>query len=74
MRTVDVFYAFPSVLLAIALSERWGGHRQCAVVADPRVCPQVARIAESVTAQVRHMDYIDAARATGASALTIIRV
>ena len=36
--------------------------------------PQVARIAESVTAQVRHMDYIDAARATGASALTIIRV
>jgi hypothetical protein len=36
--------------------------------------PQVARIAESVTAQVRHMDYIEAARATGASAFTIIRV
>lgn len=35
--------------------------------------PQVARIAESVTTQVRNRDYIEAARASGASALTIIR-
>ena len=64
MRTVDVFYAFPSVLLAIALSGALGAGIGNALL----------RIAESVTAQVRHMDYIDAARATGASALTIIRV
>ncbi len=75
MRTVDVFYAFPSVLLAIALSGALGAGIGNALLSLTLVfVPQVARIAESVTAQVRHMDYIDAARATGASALTIIRV
>ena len=75
MRTVDVFYAFPSVLLAIALSGALGAGIGNALLSLTLVfVPQVARIAESVTAQGRHMDYIDAARATGASALTIIRV
>lgn len=75
MRTVDVFYASPSVLLAIALSGALGAGIGNALLSLTLVfVPQVARIAESVTAQVRHMDYIDAARATGASALTIIRV
>jgi ABC-type dipeptide/oligopeptide/nickel transport systems, permease components len=75
MRTVDVFYAFPSVLLAIALSGALGAGIGNALLSLTLVfVPQVARIAESVTAQVRHMDYIDAARATGASAFTIIRV
>ena len=74
MRTVDVFYAFPSVLLAIALSGALGAGIGNALSLTLVFVPQVARIAESVTAQVRHMDYIDAARATGASALTIIRV
>ena len=74
MRTVDVFYAFPSVLLAIALSGALGAGIGNALLSLTLVfVPQVARIAESVTAQVRHMDYIDAARATGASAFTIIR-
>lgn len=75
MRTVDVFYAFPSVLLAIALSGALGAGIGNALLSLTLVfVPQVARIAESVTAQVRNMDYIDAARATGASAFTIIRV
>ncbi len=75
MRTVDVFYAFPSVLLAIALSGALGAGIGNALLSLTLVfVPQVARIAESVTAQVRHMDYIEAARATGASAFTIIRV
>ena len=69
------FAAFPSVLLAIALSGALGAGIGNALLSLTLVfVPQVARIAESVTAQVRHMDYIDAARATGASALTIIRV
>ena len=68
MRTVDVFYAFPSVLLAIALSGALGAGIGNALLSLTLVfVPQVARIAESVTAQVRHMDYIDAARATCAS-------
>jgi peptide/nickel transport system permease protein len=75
MRTIDIFYAFPSVLLAIALSGAMGAGIGNALLSLTLVfVPQVARIAESVTAQVRHMDYIDAARATGASAFTIIRV
>ena len=36
--------------------------------------PPIARVAESVTTQVRSLDYIEAARASGAGALTIIRV
>lgn len=74
MRTVDVFYAFPSVLLAIALSGAMGAGMLNALISLTLVfIPQVARIAESVTTQVRSRDYIEAARASGASALTIIR-
>ncbi|EHD20636.1 MULTISPECIES: ABC transporter permease [Brenneria] len=74
MRTVDIFYAFPSVLLAIALSGAMGAGVVNALISLTLVfVPQVARIAESVTTQVRNRDYIEAARASGASALTIIR-
>jgi peptide/nickel transport system permease protein len=75
MRTVDVFYAFPSVLLAVALSGALGAGLTNALVSLTLVfVPPIARVAESVTTQVRSLDYIDAARASGASALTIIRV
>jgi peptide/nickel transport system permease protein len=36
--------------------------------------PQMVRVAESVTTQVRKLDYIEAARMSGASAFAIIRV
>ena len=36
--------------------------------------PQIARVAESVTTQVRNRDYVEAARASGANAFTIVRV
>ena len=75
MRTVDVFYAFPSVLLAVALSGALGAGLTNALVSLTLVfVPPIARVAESVTTQVRSLDYIEAARASGASALTIIRV
>jgi peptide/nickel transport system permease protein len=35
--------------------------------------PPIARVAESVTTGVRNLDYVDAARASGAGASTIIR-
>ena len=60
MRVMDVFYAFPSVLLAISLT----------LVFIPPIC----RVSESVTTQVRGFDFVDAAKASGASALTIVRV
>jgi peptide/nickel transport system permease protein len=75
MRTIDVFYAFPSVLLAVALSGALGAGLTNALVSITLVfIPPIARVAESVTTQVRSLDYIDAARASGAHAWTIIRV
>ncbi|RAI44087.1 ABC transporter permease [Rhodoplanes roseus] len=75
MRTVDVFYAFPSVLLAIALSGTLGAGITNAIVALTIVfVPQVTRVAESVTTQIRNRDYVEAARVSGARAATIVRV
>lgn len=74
MRCIDVLYAFPSVLLAIALSGALGAGITNSLISLTIVfVPQIARIAESVTTQVRRSDYVDAARASGASALTIVR-
>lgn len=74
MRTVDVFFAFPSVLLAIAISSALGAGIINSLVSLTIVfIPPIARVAESATASVRSLDYIDAARASGGGALTIIR-
>jgi peptide/nickel transport system permease protein len=74
MRTIDVLYAFPSVLLAIALSGALGTGIGNALVSLTVVfIPQIARIAESVTTQVRRSDYVDAARASGAGGFTVVR-
>ena len=75
MRTIDVFYAFPSVLLAVALSGALGAGLTNALISITLVfIPPITRVAESVTTQVRGLDYIDAARASGAHSFTIIRV
>lgn len=75
MRVLDVFYAFPSVLLAVAISGALGPGMSNSLIALTLVfVPQVVRVAESVTTQVRQLDYIEAARMSGASAFSIIRV
>lgn len=75
MRTIDVFYAFPSVLLAIAISGALGAGVLNSIVSLTIVfIPPIARVAESVTTSVRNLDFVDAARASGADALTIMRV
>jgi peptide/nickel transport system permease protein len=75
MRTIDVFYAFPSVLLAIALSGALGAGIFNGLLSLTIVfIPPIARVAESVTTQVRKIEYVEAARASGASAFTIVRV
>lgn len=75
MRTIDVFYAFPSVLLAIALSGALGAGITNALLSLTIVfVPPIARVAESVTTQVRTRDFVEAARASGADAFTIVRV
>jgi len=75
MRTVDVFYAFPSVLLAIAISGALGAGITNSLVSLTVVfIPPIVRVAESVTTSVRGLDFVDAARASGANPLTIMRV
>jgi peptide/nickel transport system permease protein len=75
MRTLDIFYAFPSVLLAVAIAGALGPGMSNSLIALTLVfVPQVVRVAESVTTQVRKLDYIEAARMSGASAFAIIRV
>ncbi len=75
MRTIDIFYAFPSILLAIAISGVLGAGLVNAIVSLTIVfIPPIARVTESVTTQVRNLDYVDAARASGAGNFTIIRV
>jgi peptide/nickel transport system permease protein len=75
MRTIDVFYAFPSVLLAIALSGALGAGITNSLISLTVVfIPPIARVAESVTTQIRGRDFVEAARASGAGAFTIVRV
>lgn len=75
MRTVDVFFAFPSVLLAVAISGALGPGISNAMLSMTLVfIPQIIRVAESVSTSVRNLDYIEAALATGARPFTIIRV
>ena len=74
MRTTDVFYAFPSVLLAVAISGALGAGIGNAILSLTLVfVPQIIRVAETVTTGVRTLDYVEAARASGAGPLLIVR-
>jgi peptide/nickel transport system permease protein len=74
MRTIDIFYAFPSVLLAIAISGALGaGVGNTIIVLSIVFTPPITRIAESVTTQVRGWEFMEAARASGAGPGAIIR-
>jgi peptide/nickel transport system permease protein len=75
MRIMDVFYAFPSVLLAISLSGAMGAGASNTLLALTLVfIPPICRVSETVTTQVRGFDFVDAAKASGAGALTVVRV
>mgnify|MGYP001466706032 CR=1 FL=1 len=75
MRTADVFFAFPSVLLAIAIAGILGAGVVNSIVALTIVLiPPLVRVSESATAQVSALDFVEAARASGARDTTILRV
>ncbi len=75
MRVIDIFFAFPSVLLAIAISGALGaGIVNMLVSLTVVFIPQITRVAEGVTTSVRALPYVDAARISGASPLTVVRV
>ena len=74
MRTMDVFYAFPSILLAVAISGALGAGMANALLSLTVVfVPPITRVAESVTTSVRGLDYVEAARATGAGTFMVVR-
>lgn len=73
MRVMDMIYAFPSLLLAIALSGMTGpgmknGLLSLTIVFIPSLC----RVAETAATQVRRMEFIEAARATGAGTAAVL--
>lgn len=73
MRIIDVFYAFPSVLLAVAMAGVLGSGLLNSFLSLTLVfIPPIARVAESVTTQVRNQDFVEAARASGAGSFRII--
>ena len=73
MRITDIFFAFPSILLAVAISGVLGNGLGNTLVSLTVVfVPQVLRVAESATVQIARQDYVAAARATTASRLLIM--
>ena len=74
MRTSDIFYAFPAVLLAIAISGSLGpGLWNTLLSLSIVFIPRVIRVAESATVQVKSLEFVAAARASGAGLWPIMR-
>jgi peptide/nickel transport system permease protein len=67
MRTLDVFYAFPAVLLAIAIAASLGpGVRTVIIAVTVIIVPPIARVAEGEVRSLTGRDFMLAARASGA--------
>jgi peptide/nickel transport system permease protein len=67
MRILEVFYASPGVLRAIAFASALGpGFINVTLSLIVVIIPPVARVAEAATLTVRNRDYVEAARASGA--------
>jgi peptide/nickel transport system permease protein len=68
MRLMDAFMAFPAILLAMAVAAVMGASVQNVIIALAiATTPHTARIVRGSVLVVREMEYIEAARALGAS-------
>lgn len=73
MRLMDAFMAFPSIILAIAISAVLGASVTNVVIAlSIAATPHTARIVRAAVLVVREMEYVEAARALGAGHLRIL--
>jgi peptide/nickel transport system permease protein len=73
MRVLDVLFAFPLVLLAIALSAVLGaGLGNVMLAIGITLVPYMARVAYTATLQESSKDYLEAARAYGANPLLLM--
>jgi peptide/nickel transport system permease protein len=72
MRVLDVFFAFPAVLLAIGIAAALGGGLLDLIISLTVVLvPAVARVAEVETLRLRGQDFLESARASGARGIVI---
>jgi peptide/nickel transport system permease protein len=73
MRTADVFFAFPYILFAIVLIAVLGkGFQNVFIAIGILGWPSIARVFRSSILTVKESEYVDAARAMGASARRIL--
>ena len=73
MGAMDVMLAFPSIILAIAITTVLGPSIRNLMIAVGIVyVPQYARLARSSTLSVARLDYVEAARAIGDGPATIL--
>jgi ABC-type dipeptide/oligopeptide/nickel transport systems, permease components len=74
MRSLDIVYSFPAILLAIGISASLGpGISNVIISATVVFIPPIARIAETAVKEVRKEEYIEAAISSGASHSLVIR-
>jgi peptide/nickel transport system permease protein len=74
MRVMDALMAFPAILLAVAIAAALGASAVNAVIALAAVyTPRTARIVRASVLVVREMEYVQAARACGATNWRIMR-
>ena len=72
MRGLDVLYAFPAVLLAIAIAAALGSGVSNSIIAlSVILIPPIARVTESETVRIRSADFMEAARSSGAGWIAI---
>lgn len=73
MRIVDIFLAFPSLVLALAFAAALGPGLENAVIAISLAAwPPIARLARAETLTIRSSDYVAAIKLQGASTMRII--
>ncbi len=74
MRVTDIFFAFPSLILAMAIAGALGPSLRNALIAVAAVTwPIYARLARGQVLILRRRDFVEAAHATGAGHLLILR-
>jgi len=73
MRVMDALLAFPAILVAIGIGAALGPQATSIVVAlSVAYVPRTARVVRASTLVIREMEYIEAARVSGAGNLRII--
>ena len=73
MRVLDVFFAFPTILLAIALISVFGSGTPVLILAIGTIyVPYIARVVRGSTLVLKQEQFIEGARARGAGTLRLV--